>query len=36
MIHIAETVGVGSIENFLNADERAQLASLMNEFLSSS
>ncbi|MET7712308.1 hypothetical protein [Streptomyces sp. NPDC005407] len=33
MIHIAETVGVGSIENFLSTDERSQLASFMKEFL---
>lgn len=33
MIHVAETVGVGSIENFLSADSRAQLAGLMDDFL---
>lgn len=33
MIHIAETVGVGSIENFLSADERAYLSELMNDVL---
>jgi hypothetical protein len=33
VIHIAETVGVGSIENFLSADERSQLAFIMDEFL---
>ncbi|MDH6223672.1 hypothetical protein [Streptomyces sp. MJP52] len=33
MIHIAETVGVGSIEDFLRPEERARLTSVMNEFL---
>ncbi|MFD3521236.1 hypothetical protein [Streptomyces sp. NPDC058653] len=33
MIHIAETVGVGSIENFLSADERTHLSELMNDVL---
>ncbi|MDJ0462333.1 hypothetical protein [Streptomyces sp. H27-C3] len=35
MIHIAETVGVGSIENFLSDAERAHLADLMNDVLTS-
>ncbi|NUK21938.1 2OG-Fe(II) oxygenase [Streptomyces lunaelactis] len=33
MIHIAETVGIGSVENFLSTAERAQLADLMNTVL---
>ncbi|MFB6822662.1 hypothetical protein ACFCXA_13840 [Streptomyces virginiae] len=33
MIHIAETVGVGSIENFLSSAERAHLAELMRDVL---
>ncbi|QFQ99289.1 hypothetical protein F9278_27615 [Streptomyces phaeolivaceus] len=33
MIHIAETVTVGSVEGFLDADERARLATVMSGFL---
>ncbi|MFJ9151728.1 hypothetical protein ACIRP7_27575 [Streptomyces sp. NPDC102270] len=33
MIHVAETVTVGSIEDFLNPEERARLAAMMNTFL---
>ncbi|MEU5554246.1 hypothetical protein ABZ738_31190 [Micromonospora sp. NPDC047793] len=33
MIHIAETVAVGSIEGFLDAEERDRLAAVMNGFL---
>ncbi|MFI2618499.1 hypothetical protein [Streptomyces sp. NPDC018584] len=33
MIHITETVGVGSIENFLSDAERTHLADLMNDVL---
>ncbi|MER7702353.1 hypothetical protein ABTX81_05575 [Kitasatospora sp. NPDC097605] len=33
MIHVAETVGVGSIENFLASDERIHLAALMHDVL---
>lgn len=35
MIHMAETVGVGSIENFLSTTERAHLADLMHDVLTS-
>ncbi|MBT0774151.1 hypothetical protein KIH74_34720 [Kineosporia sp. J2-2] len=35
MIHIAETVGIGSIENFLDEEERLHLAKLMTEVLDS-
>ncbi|WP_431728098.1 hypothetical protein [Verrucosispora sp. TAA-831] len=33
MIHIAETVAVGSVEGFLDAEERDRLAAIMNGFL---
>ncbi|MEV5766099.1 hypothetical protein AB0L34_16225 [Micromonospora sp. NPDC052213] len=33
MIHIAETVAVGSVEGFLDTEERDRLASMMNDFL---
>ncbi|WP_049568812.1 hypothetical protein [Streptomyces sp. SBT349] len=33
MIHIAETVTVGSIEGFLDTEEQARLAAVMNDFL---
>ncbi|GAA1118438.1 hypothetical protein [Nocardiopsis metallicus] len=33
MIHIAETVGVGSVENFVSDQERDQLRELMTTFL---
>ncbi|MFI9327722.1 hypothetical protein ACIGZJ_09255 [Kitasatospora sp. NPDC052868] len=33
MIHTAETVGVGSIENFLGSTERLRLAALMHDVL---
>ncbi|MFE0376180.1 hypothetical protein ACFW1M_11440 [Streptomyces inhibens] len=34
MIHIAETVAVGSIEGFLGSEEQTRLAAAMNNFLS--
>ncbi|MFG3112900.1 hypothetical protein ACGF4C_00710 [Streptomyces sp. NPDC048197] len=34
MIHIAETVAVGSIEGFLGSEEQTRLATAMNNFLS--
>lgn len=33
MIHIAETVAVGSVEGFLDTAERTRLAAMMNDFL---
>ncbi|WP_406106376.1 hypothetical protein [Micromonospora globbae] len=33
MIHIAETVTVGSVEGFLDTNERTRIADLMNDFL---
>ncbi|MFI9644645.1 hypothetical protein ACIG87_32155 [Micromonospora sp. NPDC051925] len=33
MIHIAETVAVGSVEEFVDAEERDRLAAMMNDFL---
>lgn len=33
MIHLAETVSLGSIEGFLGADERVRLAAVMGDFL---
>jgi hypothetical protein len=33
VIHIAETVGFGSVENFIDATEQAHLATVMNNFL---
>ncbi|MCX4689762.1 hypothetical protein OG401_36670 [Kitasatospora purpeofusca] len=33
MIHIAETVGFGSVENFIDATEQNHLVALMNNFL---
>lgn len=35
MIHIAETVTIGSVEGFLNAEERTRLATVMDAFLAS-
>ncbi|GAA2837040.1 hypothetical protein RMN57_12630 [Kitasatospora sp. CM 4170] len=33
MIHIAETVGFGSVENFIDLAEQSHLTALMNDFL---